>query len=72
LNWLYALKTAHRFSNKDLKEHIMIMENFSKLSRKRQKGLLALLSSKNVVTAANKSGGKQNDHVPLAARTFLS
>jgi hypothetical protein len=50
----------------------MIMENFSKLSRKRQKGLLALLSSKNVVTAANKSGGKQNDHVPLAARTFLS
>ena len=34
----------------------MIMENFSKLSRKRQKGLLALLSSKNVVTAAKKAG----------------
>jgi len=32
------------------------MEHFSKLSRKRQKGLLALLSSKNVVTAAKKAG----------------
>ena len=34
----------------------MMNESFSKLSRKQQKGLLALLSSKNMLAAAKKAG----------------